>query len=171
MIIRIHQCVLSSVQPLCRVRLLRPHGLQDARLPCPSWTPGAYSNSCPLSRGCHSTISSSGIPFSSCLQSFPASGPFPMSQFFTSGGQSGSFSFSISPSSEYSGLISFRIDWLDLIEVQGTLESSPTPQFKRINSLALNFLYTPTLTSVHDHWKNHSFEFMDFCQQSDISAF
>ena len=68
-------------------RTLRPHGLQHAKAPCPSPTPGACSNSCPSSRWCHPTISSSVIPFSSCLQSFPASGAFPMSQFFTSGGQ------------------------------------------------------------------------------------
>ena len=67
---------------------LRPHGPQHARPPCPSPTPGVYSNSCPLSQWCHSAISSSIIPFSSCLQSFPASGSFPMSWFFTSGGQS-----------------------------------------------------------------------------------
>ena len=69
-----------------------------------------------------------------------------------------SFSFSISPSSEYSGLISFRINWFDILAVQGTLESSPTPQFKSISSLALSFLYSPALTSVHDYWKNHSFD-------------
>ena len=67
---------------------LRPHGLQHTRLSCPSLSPGVYSNSCPLSRWCHSTISSSVVPFSSCLQSFPASGSSPMSQFFASGGQS-----------------------------------------------------------------------------------
>ena len=67
-----------------------------------------------------------------------------------------SLSFSISPSNEYSGLISFRIDLMDLLAVQGTLESSLTPQFKSISSLALSFLYTPTLTSIHDYWKNHS---------------
>ena len=68
-----------------------------------------------------------------------------------------SFSFSISPSNEYSGLISFRMDWLDLLAVQGTLKDcSPTPQFRSINSLAFSFLYSPTLTSIHDHWKNHS---------------
>ena len=67
---------------------LQPQGLQHTRPPCPSPTPGVYSNSCPLSQWCHPTISSSVIPFSSCLQSFPASGSFPMSQFFTSGGQS-----------------------------------------------------------------------------------
>ena len=68
-----------------------------------------------------------------------------------------SFSFSISLSGEHPGLISFRMDWLDLLAVQGTLkESSPTPQFKSINSSALSFLHSPTLTSIHDHWKNHS---------------
>ena len=74
------------------------------------------------------------------------------------GPQYWSFSFSISPSNEYSGLISFRIDWLDLLAVQGTLESSLTPQFKSINSSALSFLNIPTLTSIHDYWKNHSFD-------------
>ena len=69
-----------------------------------------------------------------------------------------SFSFSIRLSNEYSGLISFRMDWLDLLAVQGTLEFSPTPQFRSINSSALNFLYSPSLTSIHDYWKNHSFD-------------
>ena len=69
-----------------------------------------------------------------------------------------SFSFSISPSNEYSELISFRTDWLDLLAVQRTLKSSPTPQFKSISSWALSFLYSPTLTSIHDYWKNHSFD-------------
>ena len=80
----------DSVQFSCLVvsNSLRPHGLQHARPPCPSSTPGVYSNSCPLSRWCHPTVSSSVVPFSSCLQSFPASGSFLMSQFFTSGGQS-----------------------------------------------------------------------------------
>ena len=67
------------------------------------------------------------------------------------------WSFSISPSSEYSGLISFRMDWLDLLTVQGTQESSPTPQFKSINSLALSFLHDTALTSIHDYWKNRNF--------------
>ena len=68
------------------------------------------------------------------------------------------WSFSISPSNEYSGLISFRMDWLDLLGVQDTLKSPPIPQFKSISSSALSFLYSPTLTSIHDHWKNHSFD-------------
>jgi len=69
-----------------------------------------------------------------------------------------SFSFSISPSNEYSGLISFRIDWVDLLAVQVTLKSLLQPQFKSINSLVLSFLHSPTLTSIHDYWKNHSFD-------------
>ena len=106
---------------------LWPHGLH-ARLPCPSPSPGAWSNSCPLSWWCHPTISSSVIPFSSCLQSFPASGSFLMSWLFTSGGQSTGaqakeLSFSISLSNEYSGLISFRIDWFDLFAIQDTVKS------------------------------------------------
>ena len=82
-----------------------------------------------------------------------------------------SFSFSIHPSSEYSGLIFFRIDCLDLLAVQGTFQSSPTPQFKSINSLVLSFLYSPTLTSINDYLKNNSFDWMDICRQSNVSAF
>ena len=96
-----------------------PHGLQHARLPCPSPSPGPCSNTCPQSWWCHPTISSSVIPFSSCPQSFPASGSFLMSQLFRCP-KYWSFSFSISPSDEYSGLISFRMDWLVLLAVQGT---------------------------------------------------
>ena len=111
-------------------------------------------------------------PFSACPQSFPASGSFPVRQLFTSGGQSIVASASaISLSNEYSKLISFRMDWLDLLAVQGTLKSSPTPQFKSINSLVLSFLYSPTLTSIHDLWKNHSLDEMDLCWQSNVSAF
>ena len=115
----------TSVQFSCSVvsDSLGFHGMQHARLLYPSSSPEACSNSHLLSQGGHPTSLSSVIPFSSCLQSFPASGSFQMSQFFTSGGQSfGSISFSISPSIEYSGLISFRMDWLDLV-VQGTLKS------------------------------------------------
>ena len=82
-----------------------------------------------------------------------------------------SFSFSISLSSEYSGLTSFWIDWLDLLAVQRTLKSTPTPQFKNISSLALSFLYCSILTSIHNHWKNHSSDYTDLCWQSDVFAF
>ena len=99
------------------------------------------------------------VPFSSPLQSFPASESFLMNQSFASGGQSiKSLSFSISPSKEHSGLISFRIDWLDLLSPRDFQESSPTPQFKSINSSVLGLLYSPTLTSIHEFWKNHSFD-------------
>ena len=102
---------------------LRTHGPQQARIPCPLLTPRACTKSCPLSQWCHPTISFSAIPFSSCLQSFLALGSFQMSQFFASGGQSIRFSFNISPSNEYSGLISVRMHWFDLLAVQGTLKS------------------------------------------------
>jgi len=124
----LYHCLLTSmisddsVQFSCSVvsNSLRPHELQHARPPCPSPTPGVHSNSCPLSR-CHPAISSSVVPFSSCPQSLPASESFPMSQLFAWGGQS--FSFSITPSKEHPGLISFRMDWLDLLAVHGTLKS------------------------------------------------
>ena len=99
---------------------LRPHESQHARPPCPSPTPGVYSNSCPLSPWCHPIISSSVVPFSSCPQSLPTSGSFPVSQLFAWGGQRKywSFSFCISPSNEHPGLISFRMDWLNPVSLQ-----------------------------------------------------
>ena len=118
--------MFSSVQFSCSVMSdsLRPHGLQHPRLPCSSPTPGAYSNSFPLSQCCHPSISSSVIPLSSHLQSFPALGSFPrVSSSYHRWPKYWTFSFSISPSNEYSGLISFRMDWLDLLAVQGTLKS------------------------------------------------
>ena len=119
-----HSCLCPwlyiSVQSLSCVWLFVTHGLQHASLPCPSPTPRVFSNSCPSTQWCHPTISSSVIPFSSCLQPFPASGSFQMSQLFASGGQSIGASAS---TSEYSGLISFRTDWFDLLAVQGTLKS------------------------------------------------
>ena len=103
---------------------LQPHELQHTRPPCPSPTLGVHPNPWPLSRWCYPTISSSVIPFSSCPQSFPTSESFQMSQLFAWGGQSiGVSSFSISLSNEHPGLISFRMDWLDLLGVQGTLKS------------------------------------------------
>ena len=119
---------------------LQPHGLQHARLLCPSLSPRVCSNSCPLNWGCQSTISSSVAPFPSCPQSFPASGSFPISLLFTiRWPEYWSFSFSISPSNKYLGL-----NWLvDLLTVQRTLKSSPAPQFDSINSSALSLLYGP----------------------------
>ena len=146
----------SSVIQLCTT--LQPHELQHARPPCPSPTPRVYPNSCPLSRWCHPTISSSVVPFSTRPQSFPASGSVQTSQLFTSGGQSFGVSASASVLPMNTQDLSPRMNWLDLLAVQGTCKSHPTPWFKSINSSALSFLYSPTLTSIHDHWKNHSLD-------------
>ena len=138
---------------------LWPHGLQHIRFPYPSPTPGASSNWYPSSQWCHPTISSSVIHFSSCLQSLPPSGSFPMSQFFTSGDQSigVSASASVLPMNSQDWSPLRLISWISL-QSRNSQESSPTPQFKSINSSALKFLYGPILTSTHDHWKNHNFD-------------
>ena len=115
--------IFSSVQSLSHV-FLRPHGLQHARLPCPSPTPGACSSSCPSSQWCHPTISSSVIPLLLPPSILPSIRVFPNeSVLCIRWPEYWSFSSSISPSNEYSGLISFRIDCLDLLTVQGTLKS------------------------------------------------
>ena len=101
---------------------LRPHESQHTRPPYPSPPPGVYANSCPSSWWCHPAISSSVIPFS-CLQPLPASEPFPISQLCMRWPKYWSFSFSISPSNEHPGLISFRMNWFNLLAVQGTLKS------------------------------------------------
>ena len=116
-------CLVTQLCPT-----LWPHGLQHTRLPCPLLSSGLCSNSHPLSLWCHPTIPSCVSPCSSCLQSFPASGSFPMSQLFISGGQSiGALALALLLPvniQEYSGiLISFRIDWIDLLAAQGTLKS------------------------------------------------
>ena len=127
---------------------LRPHGLQHTRLLCPSPTPGVYPNLCPLSQWCHPTISSSIIPFSSRLQSFPASGSFQMSQLFASGGQS------IGVSASTSVLPMNTQDWSPLgwtgwifLQSKGLSRVFSNTWFKSVNSSAVSFLYSPTLTS------------------------
>ena len=150
------------------------HGQQRAKLPCPSPIPGVYSNSCPLSRWCHPTITSSVILFSSCLQSFPPSGSFPMSQFFASGGQiiGASFSLSISPSNEHSGLISFRMDWLDLLTGQGTLKSLLQHHTSKALILQHSTFFMVQLSHPYmTTEKNHSFDYMGLCQQSQVCTF
>ena len=117
----LHEFEFSSVQ--FSSVALQPHESQHARPPSPSPTPEIYSNPCPSSRWSHPAISSSVVPFSSSPQSLPASGSFPISQLFASGGQSIGVSASASASSEHPGLISFRMDWVDLLAVQGTLKS------------------------------------------------
>ena len=150
---------------------LRPHELQHARPPCPSPTPGVYSNSCPLSQWCHPTISSV-IPFSSCPQSLPESGSFPMSQLFASGGQSIGVSglASVLPMkaqnwspSEWTGWISLQSRGLSRVFCNTTVQKH---QFFG----ALLSLWSES----HIHtWllKNHSFEYTDPCRQSNVSAF
>ena len=159
---------IASVQfiSVCSVmsNSLQPHGLQHARLPCPPKTPGACWNSCPSSEWCHPTISSYVIPFSSCLQSFPASESYPMSQFFTLARQSIGVSGSASILLMYiqnwfplglTGLISLQSKRLSRVFSNITVQS--------INSLVLSFVYGPTLASIHDYWKNHSFDYTDLC--------
>ena len=135
------------------------HEVQHARPPCPLPTPRACSNSCPLSRWCHPTISSSVIPFSSCLQSFPASGSFLMNQFFTSGGQSigVSASASVLPMNIQNCYPLGLTGWISLQSKRLSRVFSNTT-FQEYQFLALSFLYSPTLTSIHDYWKNHSFD-------------
>ena len=137
----------------------QPHGLEHARLPCPLPTPGVYSNPCPLSL----VMPSNHLILCHPLLLLPSI--FPSSMVFTNESalrirwpKDWSFSFNINPSNEHSGLISFRMDWLDLLAVQGSIASSPTIHFKSINSSVLSFLYSSTLTSIHDYWRNHSFD-------------
>ena len=138
---------------------LRPHESQHAWPPCPSTTPRIYSNLCPSSQWCHPAISSSVVPFSSSPQSLPASGSFPMSQLFILGSQSigASTSTSILPINiqdwfrlELTGLISLLSKGLSRVFSNTTVQS--------INSSMFSFLYSPTLTSIHNYWKNHSFD-------------
>ena len=136
---------------------LQPHGLQHTSPPCPSPTPGAYSNSCLLNQWCHPTVSSSVNPFSSRLQSFPASGSFQMSLLFESGGQS------IGDSASTSVLLMNTQDWFSLgwtgwiSLLWDSQESSPTPHFKSINTLALSFLYSATHIHTWPLEKPYSF--------------
>ena len=135
----------------------RPHGPQHARLPCPLPTPGAYSNSCPSSQWCHSTISSSVVLFSSFPQSFPASGSFQMSQFFASGGQS------IGVSASASVLPMNIQDWFPLggtgwISLQSKGPSRVFSNTTVQKHQLFGAFHSPTLTSIHDHWKNHSLD-------------
>ena len=148
---------------------LRPHGLQHARLPCPARTPWACSNSCPLSQWCHPTISFS-FPFPPAFNLSQHQGLF---QWVSSSHQVAKvlgLQFSISPSNEHPGLISFRMDWLDLLVVQGTLKSLLQHHSSKA-SILWGSAFFITLTSIHDCWKNHSFDYTELCWQSNVSAF
>ena len=151
---------------------LWPYELQHARLPCPSPSPRVCSNSCPLSQWWHPTIPSSVTPFSSCPQSFPASGSFPVTWLFASGG----------PSIEALALASvLPVNIPGCFPLRSTAwspscprdfqESALAPQFESINCSVLSLLSGSTLTSMHGYWKSHSFEYTAICQQSDVSAF
>ena len=150
---------------------LWPHGLQHARLPCPSPSPGVCSNSCLLSWWCHRNHLILCCPLLLLPSLFPSIRIFPNESALCVRWPK-YWSFSVSPSNEYSGLISFRMTRLISLQSKDSQESSPTPQFKSINSLALSLLYGPTLTSTHDSWKCMSgFDYTNLCWQSDASAF
>ena len=151
----------SSVQFSCSVvsNSSWPHELQHAMLPSPAPTPRVYSNSCPLSRWCHPTISSSVIPFSFHLQSFPASGSFQMSQLFASGGQSirVSASASVLPMNIQDWFPLGWTGWISLLS-KGLSRVFSNTTVQKHHSSVLSFLYSPTLTSIHGYWKNHRFD-------------
>ena len=136
---------------------LQPYELQHARLPGPSQPPRACSNSCPLRWWCHPTISSS-VAFSSCLQSSPAPGSFPVSQLCIRWPKYWSFSFNISPSNEYSGLIPFRMDWVDLFAVQGTLKSLLQHHSSKASVLLCSVFFIVQLSHSYNYWKKHSLD-------------
>ena len=139
---------------------LWPYEWQHARPPCPSPTPRVHTDSRPSSQWCHPAISSSVVPFSSCPQSFPASESFPMSQLFAWGGQSTGVSAlaSFLPKNTQDRSLLEWTGWISPYSSRDSQESSPTPKFKSINSSVLSFLHSPTLTSIYDHWKNHSLD-------------
>ena len=164
--------LLCSIKSLSHVWPSQPHESQQARPPCPSPTPKVYSNSCPLSQWCHPAISSSVVPFSSCPQSFPASGSFPVSWCFTWRGQSIGVSASASVSQMntqdwsplgWTGWISLQSKRLSRVFSNTTVQNH---QF-----FVLSFFHSPTLTSIHDHWKSHNLDSTDLCWQSNVSAF
>ena len=152
---------IHSVQFSCSVMSdsLWPHGLQHNRFPFPSPSPEVCSNSCPLRQWYHPTISSSVIPFSSCLQSFPASGSFLMSWFFTSGGQSigASASVSVFPMN-IQDRFPLGLTCLISLQSKGLSRDFSNTTVQKHQFFSLNLLYGPTLTSIHDCWENHSFD-------------
>ena len=157
-----------SVTKLCPT--LWPCGLQHARLPRPLLPLGVCSNSCPLSWWCYLIISFSVASFSLCLQSSPASGCFPMSQLFPSGGLSiGASALAAVLPMNIQGWFLLGLTSLISLQSKGLSKEFPlAPQLESIDSSVLSLLYGPSLT--HDYWKNHSFDDMDLCWQNDISA-
>ena len=145
---------------------LQPHVPRHARPPCSSSIPRVYPNSCPLSPWCHPTISSSVVPFSSCLQSFPASGSFQMSQLFASGGQSTrvSASTSVLPMNTQNRSPLERTGWI-------SLQSKTLKSLLQHHSSKASIFRHSAQSSRPDYWKNHSLDYTDLCWQSNVSAF
>ena len=165
--------LLLLFSPLVVSYSLQLHGVQRARLPCPSPSPRVCSNSCPLCQWCHPTISSSVSPFFSCLQSFKKSGSFSMSWFFASGGQSiGSSASALVLSMNIQGWFPLWLTGLISLQSKGLWLSRV---FFSTNSSETSILWhspsSPALTSIHDYGRNHSFDYMNLCRQSDASAF
>ena len=151
---------------------LGPHGLQHTRLPCPSATPRDCSNSCPSSQWCHPTISSSVAPSPLAFNLSQHQGLFQWVSLCIMWPKYWSFSFSISPSNEYSGLISLRVDWFNLLAVQGTLKSllqhcSLKASIFQRSAFFLAQISHPYMTTG----KKHCLDYVDLCQQSDLFAF
>ena len=161
----------SSVAQSCPT-LCDPMNCSTPGLPVHHQLPELTQNSCPLSQWCHPAISSSVDPFSSCPQSLPASGSFPMSQLFAWGGQSTgvSASASVLPMNTQDWSPLGWTDWISL-QSKGLSGVFSNTTVQKHHFLALSFLHSPTLTSIHDHWKNHSFDQMELCWQSNVSAF
>ena len=164
---------ISSVQSLSLVQLFATPWIAACQASLSitnSWS--VLKLICQSSRWGHPAILSSVVPFSSRPQSLPASGSFPMSQLFTGGSQSTvvSASASVLPMNTQDWSPLGWTGWISL-QSKGLSGVFSRPQFKSINSSALCFLHSPTLTSIHDHWKNHSLDQMDLCWQSNVSAF
>ena len=148
---------------------LRPHGLQHTRPPRSSPSPEVCPVSCPLHQWCHPAISSSDTLFSFCPQSFPASGTFPVSWQFVSDDQNtGALALAIRPYNEHSGLISLKTDWFDLHAVQHTFRSLLQHHSLKASILWCSAFFIVQLTTVHDHWENHSLDYIDLCRQSSV---
>ena len=149
-----------------------PHELRQARLPYPSLSPRIFSNSCPLRQWSHPTNSSSTSLFSSCPQYCLASGSFPVIQSFISGGQNTGASASASVLSvNIQGWFPLGLTALISLLPKGFSRVFPSIKVQKHQCLVLSLHYGPTLTTIHDCWKNYSFDCMDFCQQSDVSTF
>ena len=162
------RCVV--VQSVSRVWLFATLGsLQHSRLPCFLLSPRVCWSSYPLSRWCHPIISFSVSPFSSCSQSFSASGSFPLSWLFSSGGQRIGASASVLPVN-IQGLFPLRLTSLIFLKPKRISRVFSSTATWKNHSLGLS-LHGPTHTSIHDYWENHSFDYTDCCWQSDVSAF